>query len=123
MKAALTIWDGRISPVFDVSREALVLTIEGGVVLERRRELIVAPSATGRVQHLSELGVQLLVCGAISEPIQQELVDRGIRVIGFTAGAVDEVLVSLLAGRLPSPSLAMPGCSAGDSVPLSPAKV
>ena len=45
MKAALTVWDGRISPVFDVSREALVLTIENGAVVARCRENIETPTA------------------------------------------------------------------------------
>ena len=38
MKVALTVWDGRISPVFDVCREVLVLELEEQV--ERGRSLL-----------------------------------------------------------------------------------
>ncbi len=38
MKAALRVWDGRISSVFDVSREALCLTFENRAVLAIARE-------------------------------------------------------------------------------------
>jgi predicted Fe-Mo cluster-binding NifX family protein len=110
MKAALTVWDGRISPVFDVSREALVLTIQDGAEVERRVEDIGAPDAARKVQRLLELGVQDLVCGAISEPLQHELKARGLRVICFVAGEVTEVVRALLAGELPTPALLMPGC-------------
>jgi len=41
--AAVTVWDGRISPVFDVSREALVLTVENGTVVKRCHESIEGP--------------------------------------------------------------------------------
>ncbi len=110
MKTALTVWDGRISPVFDVSREAVVLTLEDGVERARSTERIEAPTAALKIARLQELGIELLVCGAISESLQQELSARGIRVLGFVAGALEEVLSALLAGGLPGPELAMPGC-------------
>ena len=115
MKAALTVWDGRISPVFDVSREALVLTIEAGAVVARRRESIVAPTAALKLDRLAELGIDSLICGAISEPLHHELTIRGVRVTGFVAGEIEEVLASFLAGRLPTPELSMPGCCRGQN--------
>jgi len=44
MKAALTVWNGRISPVLDVSREAPILAVEGSAVAERRRESVETPT-------------------------------------------------------------------------------
>lgn len=110
MKAALTAWQGRISPVFDVSREAVVLTVEDGVVVARGLESIETPTAALKLDRLAQLGVETLICGAISEPLHHELSTRGVKVIGFVAGEVDEVVESFLAGELPTPSLAMPGC-------------
>jgi predicted Fe-Mo cluster-binding NifX family protein len=110
MKAALTVWEGRVSPVFDVSREALVLTIENGDVGARSRESIATPTAASKIDRLVEMGVQTVICGAISEPLQHELTVRGVKVIGFVAGEIDEVVASFLAGTLPTPLLSMPGC-------------
>jgi predicted Fe-Mo cluster-binding NifX family protein len=110
MKAALTVWEGRVSPVFDVSREVLVLTIEDGAVGARSRESINTPTAAAKIDRLVEMGIQTLVCGAISEPLQYELAVRGVKLIGFVAGDIDEVVESLLAGTLPTPLLSMPGC-------------
>jgi predicted Fe-Mo cluster-binding NifX family protein len=110
MKAALTVWDGRMAPVFDVSREALVLTIEDGAITSRSIENIETPMASLKLERLTELGIHTLVCGAITEPLQHELSVRGVKVIGFVAGEIDEVVTSLLDGTLPTRALSMPGC-------------
>jgi predicted Fe-Mo cluster-binding NifX family protein len=110
MKVALTVWDGRISPVFDVCREALIVTIENGTVVSRSHAVVDAPSAVLKVGQLADLGVETLVCGAISEPLGRELTEHGVRVIGFVAGEVETVVAAFVARRLPSPELSMPGC-------------
>jgi predicted Fe-Mo cluster-binding NifX family protein len=110
MKAALTVWEGRISPVFDVSREALVLTVEDGKVVARSSQSIETPTAALKLERLAALGVDTLICGAISEPLHRELDARGMRVIAFVAGEIEVVEAALLTGRLPGPSLLMPGC-------------
>ncbi len=110
MKVAFAIWDGRMAPVFDVSREALVLTIRDGAVLSRATESIETPMAARKVQRLTELGIGKLVCGAISEILHHELSQKGVKVIGFVAGEIEEVVESFLAGRLPNRNFSMPGC-------------
>jgi predicted Fe-Mo cluster-binding NifX family protein len=110
MKAALSIWEGRISPVFDVGREALVLTIEKGVATSRHSESIEADTPAAKVERLLALGVQTLICGAISKPLHYELTARGVKVIPFIAGEIEDVLAGFLAGQLPSETLSMPGC-------------
>ena len=110
MKVGLSVWEGRISPVFDVSREVLLLTIENGVALSRRNENIEAGTPAAKIERLLALGIDTLVCGAISGPLQQELGTRGVRIIAFIAGEIDEVVAGLLAGKLPSETLSMPGC-------------
>jgi predicted Fe-Mo cluster-binding NifX family protein len=99
-----------MAPVFDVSREALVLTIEVGVVASRSIENIETPMASLKLDRLTELGIETLVCGAITEPLQHELSMSGVKVIGFVAGEIDEVVKSLLDGTLPTRALSMPGC-------------
>jgi len=109
-KVALTVWEGRISPVFDVCREAIVLTVERGEVTARAREPVDAANDLEKVRRLEALGVRTLICGAISEPLRREICARGVRVIGFVAGEVEEVVRAYLDERLPDPGLSMPGC-------------
>lgn len=110
MKAALTIWEGRISPVFDVSREALILCVEDGVVASRRSESIETVVPAAKIERLLALGIETLICGAISAPLHHALGVRGVKVIAFVAGELDDVVAGFLAGQLPTEALSMPGC-------------
>jgi predicted Fe-Mo cluster-binding NifX family protein len=110
VKVAVCTWDGRISPVFDVCKGAVVLSVHCGVVVARAHESLEMPTSSGKLERLRSLGVDTLICGAISEPLRRELTEGGIQVVGFVAGEVEEVVASFLAGTLPSPALSMPGC-------------
>jgi predicted Fe-Mo cluster-binding NifX family protein len=110
MKVALTIWDGRISPVFDVCREARILCIDDRTVASEEQVQFDGERPASNVERLVSLGVQVLVCGAISEPLQSDLLARGIDVIPFVAGEADDVVKAYLSGNLPNHALLMPGC-------------
>ncbi len=110
MKVALAVWDGRISPVFDVSRRILVLEIDGGIVTLRREETFEENDPYRRAARLAEWNVQELVCGAISRPLAGLFAAYGIRTIPFIAGNAEEVIGAYLAGKLPNRRMAMPGC-------------
>lgn len=110
MKLALTVWNGRISPVFDVCREALVVDIERGVVVSSSVHGLEGGTDFDRVGRLSGMGVETLICGAISRPLHRELLARHVEVIGFVAGDVGAVLAAFLTGRLGGNDFAMPGC-------------
>jgi predicted Fe-Mo cluster-binding NifX family protein len=110
-KVALTVWEGRISPVFDVAREAQILEIEDGEVLTRSTELLDALPLRRKVDRLVQRGVETLICGAITGLAQAELTARGIEVIGFVAGESDRVAQAYLDGRLDARDYAMPGCA------------
>lgn len=109
MKLALTVWEGRISPVFDVCRQAIVLDVDGGQITSRTTEALESPRPATKIDRLTALGVDTLVCGAISTSLQRELTERGIEVIGFVAGEVDEVVRAVVSQQLSDPSLRMPG--------------
>jgi len=109
MRAAIAVWEGRISPVFDVSRRILILDVEERVIRGRSEEDLPDQEPFRKAGRLRELGIETLICGAISRPMFQLLASFGIRVIPFTAGEVEAVIRTWLEGRLPSPRFAMPG--------------
>ena len=110
MKVALATWNGRISPVFDVARQVLMLDVEDGHVAARHEEPLPGTEPQAQAGRLAALAPKTLICGAISQPMAALLAAINIRVIPFTAGAVEEVLAAWLAGNLPDPALSMPGC-------------
>ena len=113
MKVALAVWNGRISPVFDVARRLVVMTVQNGAVTEKFPEELPVENYMERVARLLDLEVRTLICGAISKPLATILEERGIRVIPFTAGEENEIIEAYCSDKLQSPKLAMPGCGRG----------
>ena len=110
MKLGLATWNGRISPVFDVARQLLMLDVEDGRVIARREETLPGTEQQAQADWLAARAPQTLICGAISRSMAAMLAATKIRVIPFTAGDVERVLGAWLLGTLPNPALSMPGC-------------
>ena len=110
MRVAIPIWSGRVSPVFDAAGHLVLVDIEDGMERIRREETLQESFLTQRARRLSELGVNVLICGAISRPLWTVLAASGVTVIPWTAGAVDDVLAAYVKGCLRDPRWRMPGC-------------
>ena len=110
MKIAVPVWQGRVSPVFDTARHLLVIDVEGAKARSRHEESLTDEMPHMRVSRLANLGVAVLVCGAISRSLAEMIAASGIRVIPFVSGDVEEVIQAFLCGTLPSPAFLMPGC-------------
>ena len=110
MQIAITVWRQRVSPVFDTARNFLLAKVEGGKIQETRAVEMAEPWPHQRVARLKELGVELLVCGAVSKPVAMLLQAAGIRLVPWVAGPVTAVLERLAAGKTLGPEFAMPGC-------------
>ncbi len=110
MRLALTVWDGRVSPVCDVARRLLLLTIEGGRVIERTERKLSADGYMQQAGLLLEAEPDVLICGAISRLLADLLLAQGVRLLPFIAGTEEEVIEAYLKGGMTSPALAMPGC-------------
>ena len=111
MRAALTIWEDRISPVFDVSREALIIETAGREVLSREHNVIAPHGSLEKIDWLVQQGVDTLICGAVSESLYRELQFYKLTVYGFITGRVDDVIDAFIRGGLGDDRFLMPGCS------------
>ncbi|MBN1960104.1 MAG: NifB/NifX family molybdenum-iron cluster-binding protein [Deltaproteobacteria bacterium] len=109
-KVAVSIWDGRISPVFDVCRKVAIYDIENQNIIAHTNVSIVPNNTYLKIQKLIALGVDTIICGAISEALYQQLYDHGIIIYGFIAGDINQVINAFLNNTLNTPSLSMPGC-------------
>lgn len=106
---AVSTWNGRISPVFDVSRRMVVLEIDQGTI-QRKQEESLDEDPGRKIEQISRDGIQVLICGAISQSIADLLVVRGVRIIPFITGAVEEVIQAYLSDQLHRPRFVMAGC-------------
>ena len=113
MKVAFAAWKNRISPVFDAAPMLYIVEIERGRVVEDRSEILSAELPYTRAARLSEWGIRVLICGAISMEFSGLIEMYGIRVIPFITGEVPQVIDAYLKGSLSMPSLRMPGYQGG----------
>lgn len=110
MRVALATWNGRISPVFDVARQVLLVDIEKGRETARSRDALPGTDPHAQAERLKGLGVEVLICGAVSRPMADLLAGLNVRVLPFTAGDEEDVLSAWRGGALPAPTWSMPGC-------------
>jgi predicted Fe-Mo cluster-binding NifX family protein len=110
MKVALTVWENRISPVFDSTRTLLVADIGNHRVIDQHFEPFDCETPFARAAKLYDLGVRVLICGAVSNLFANPIEAYGIRIIPFVAGAVNEVLDAYLSDTICTTRFRMPGC-------------
>ena len=67
MKLALTVWENRISPLFDCARTLLIVEIVEQRTTGKHVESFNYESPFSRATRLSDLGVKVLICGAVSD--------------------------------------------------------
>ncbi|MBN2577794.1 MAG: NifB/NifX family molybdenum-iron cluster-binding protein [Pirellulales bacterium] len=110
MNLAIPIWQGRVSPVFDVAEQLLLVEMDGDAERSRRTEILPQESAECRARRIAGLGVTTLVCGAVSRPLESLLWAQGIEVLPRVCGDVEDVLQAYRVGALQEERFAMPGC-------------
>jgi predicted Fe-Mo cluster-binding NifX family protein len=110
VKTAFSCWQERIAPVFDSAREVLVAETEGDRVVRQYQEKLDLALPVQKALRLRELGIGVLVCGAISRPLQAMIAASGVRVIPFVSGELRQVVRAWSEGKLPASRFFMPGC-------------
>ena len=109
MKIAIPIYNGNVSNVFDFAHRLSVVDIENAKVVERSEVELKAESLPQRAGSLKNLGVDVLICGAISRALACMVTASGIEVLAFVTGRVDDILGAYLTGQLAKPQFSMPG--------------
>ena len=110
MNVVLPTWNERISPVFDTSRRLLIVRIQPDGSESMREVALEEVSPALKVNTLKELGADVLICGAVSNPVAGLVEAANIRLIPWVSGGVDEVLAAFKRGELEKPRFRMPGC-------------
>jgi predicted Fe-Mo cluster-binding NifX family protein len=108
-KIGITHHLGYVSPVFDVARNLLSVSIKDGHAQGREDVALQTADPFLRAQELRNLGVDVVVCGTISRPYETALSAKGIKVIGSVCGPLEEVLWAFLDGTLEDARFLMPG--------------
>ncbi len=110
MKVAITIWEGRISPLFDSARRIVIYDIDVHKNYESREEMLPDLPYQEKIKNLKKLQIETLICGAISKHLACLIEISGIHIIPFIAGTLEEILSAYMAGTLQKKEYQMPGC-------------
>ncbi len=111
MKIAIPTWNGRVSPVFDTASRLLVVEAGDEGEYSRFEADISEHFLPSKVMRLTGLGVDTLICGAISRPLAHMMTTAGIRLIPWISGQVEDVLKAFLSGTIFDLRFMMPGCA------------
>jgi predicted Fe-Mo cluster-binding NifX family protein len=110
MRVAIPISDGRISPVFDAARCLMLVDIESGREVRRIEQPVEEPELAPRARRVAELRADVLICGAISRPLEAMLLSAGVDVVPQACGQAEDVLRAFISGQLTEQAFVMPGC-------------
>jgi predicted Fe-Mo cluster-binding NifX family protein len=113
MKVAIPVRNGRVSPVFDAAGRLIVVEFRDRDAAIRSELPIGDGGARARASLLRELGVTILICGAISNRAARFVEQAGIEVRPWIVGNIEDVIEGFRAGSLDSDGFTMPGCRRG----------
>jgi predicted Fe-Mo cluster-binding NifX family protein len=109
MKVAIAVWEDWVSSVLDFSRQLFVVELKDGGETSRVQVVLSEQNAFARLAQLRELGVDVLICGAVSQPLACAFMAGGIQLLPYVTGRVDDVLKAYQAGELGQPQFTLPG--------------
>jgi predicted Fe-Mo cluster-binding NifX family protein len=109
MKIAIPVHQGRIAPVFDTCRRILVFSRGVEDEVPTVPEDWCAETPRRRPVRLKEMGIEALLCGAISSGMEDQIHRLGIMVVAWLAGEPETVLRAFREGVVLNPEHAMPG--------------
>ena len=114
MRVAIPVCAGETAATADFARELLVVGYEGAGEVDRRIVVMEEMQPENRARRIIRLGIDALICGAVSRPLARLIQSAGIRLIPLVSGPVDEILRAFLAERLDESAFLQPGCTAED---------
>ena len=108
MKIAIPVWNNSVSNVFDFAHKLLLVELENGDEINRSEVPIQVNSLPERAVCLKKIGVNVLICGAISRALACMITSFEIEILPFVTGSIDDVLRAYISGKLPQPKFSMP---------------
>ena len=110
MKLALSVFKDCISTVFDAADQFLIIETDGTNHSRRISEKFLSADPVGRALQLKNQSIDVLICGAISRPMQLAIISQGITIYPFIRGNINDVLAAHQNNQLEQPVFSLPGC-------------
>jgi predicted Fe-Mo cluster-binding NifX family protein len=99
---AMPVFEERISPLLDVSERFALFEVKDKMITQKIIININAETDRMRIHKLKELGVAVIISGAVSRYLSYIIDENGIKHIPWISGRIDEVIKSFLNNTLQS---------------------
>lgn len=109
MRIAVPRWHTRVSPVLDAACTFAVYDTSTGNLGGPEVVTVRDCEALERIRLLSRLNIDVVICGAVSKPLELALLSSGMKVIANRCGEVDEIYHAFLHDGLDRQIFFMPG--------------
>jgi len=114
MKIAIPVWGDKVSPVLDTASTLLVVELEDQKEASRFETYLDEQDLSRRCIRIRRLGIDTLICGAISRGFSKILEGSGIHVVPGISGHPEDVLDAYVNGNLFRSKFFMPGYQRND---------
>ncbi|HPF21303.1 MAG TPA: hypothetical protein PLC88_08185 [Syntrophomonas sp.] len=100
MRIAISCWQNCIAPVFDYSKNLLLIDIVNNKVISSETMRLDIELPFQRAEELSRWATEVVICGAISRTQVMALQGRNIQIIANITGSLEEIISLFLRGQL-----------------------
>jgi len=111
MRIAVSIWEDKISPVFDTASKLLIIENETQREISRFEVYLLEKDISRRCHFIRGLNINVLICGGVSRQLSGMLGASGINVISGISGPAEDIIEAYLQGTLGDSNFFMPGCN------------
>jgi predicted Fe-Mo cluster-binding NifX family protein len=109
MKLGITVWEEKVSPLLDTASRILICQLEDQEEIRRFETFLEERELSRRCSRIHGLGIDTLICGAISRPCLSMLTGLGVKVVPWISGYSEDVLQAYRDGTLFHAKYLMPG--------------
>jgi predicted Fe-Mo cluster-binding NifX family protein len=109
-RIAIPIWDGRVSPVLDTAERLWVCEVGSHSQGTASMVGVRHSDIRQRAMFIRDLGINTLLCGALSRHLHNLLVSAGVAVRPWLTGRIEDVVAAYAEGRLAGDDFLLPGC-------------
>ena len=109
MRIAIPVWEEKVSPLLDTASMLLIVEMDRLGEIARFQMALEEYEPGRKARRIRDIGVDVIICGAVSDFVSRALSAAGIRVIPEISGQAEEVMDAFLRGTAFDSKLLMPG--------------
>ncbi len=109
MRIAVPVWEDKVSPVLDTTSRLLIYEVKDSRTESCYEACLDEQAFPRRCLRIQNMGIDVLICGAVSSPFLRMLMASGIKIIDGISGNPKDVIAAYFEGTLDHTRFLMPG--------------